>query len=395
MSVKTEKSRVLKVLVIDDSEVDRDIVKQLLDGHDSMPLDVCEAESGSDGLSAMRTHRPDCILLDYSLGDMTGVDFLRRLRSADGGLPLPVLLLTSHGMGPVVESAMLSGVADYVSKNAISGTGLVRAITNAVEKHELRQSLQRATSRMEAANAELMRRNDEIQSFYHTLSHEMKTPLTVIHEFLSLALEGIAGPVEGDLREYIEIARTNCARLTTHVNDILDVTRVETGKFALTMRTGDLAEVVSTVVRSFAPESDQRSIQLSFTSGRDLPTCRFDELRIVQVVTNLITNALKFSSAGGSIEVIVDRIDDEGEVALIVKDTGCGIPEEALSRLFDRLFQVREPENSRCGLGLGLFISRQIIEQMGGNISVASRVGLGTTFTVRLPACQTDAVVPV
>jgi PAS domain S-box-containing protein len=231
--------------------------------------------------------------------------------------------------------------------------------------------------------------NTEIRGFYHTPSHELKTPLTSAREFVSIVMDGLAGPLNETQLEYLGIAKESCDQLRLYINDMLDVTRLETGKLSLDFQSGPLAPQVEAVVKMLTPAAMGKGISLSCDSQPDLPAVSFDKYRIVQLLTNLITNAIKFTPAGGQIRVSVSEASADPEcLQVAVRDTGRGIPKDQLDLIFSRRYQAHRDDamaESRSGLGLGLYICQELVQLHGGRISVESELGQGSTFTFTIP----------
>jgi CheY-like chemotaxis protein len=188
-------------------------------------------------------------------------------------------------------------------------------------------------------------------------------------------------------REYLGIAMESCNQLRVCINDLLDATRLETGKLSMDLKLVALGGVVQRVVTTLGPAAEGKAIQLACEVDADLPQSLLDERRISQVVTNLLNNALKFTSAGGQIQVRVGRAEDKpGSLQVSVRDSGRGIPAEQCDRIFDRLYQIRSGDaTTEQGVGLGLYISRELVRLHGGDIHVESEIGVGSTFTFTLP----------
>ena len=231
--------------------------------------------------------------------------------------------------------------------------------------------------------------NIEIRAFYHTLSHELKTPLTSAREFVSIVMDGLAGPLNDTQLEYLGIAKESCDQLRLYINDLLDVTRLETGKMSITFETQSLAALVERVVEMLAPAAVGKSVILSCDCQPDLPAVPVDKQRMLQVLTNLTTNAIKFTPAGGQIRLSLREAPaDPGCLQIDVRDTGRGIPRDDLDQIFNRLYQVShddQPVESRNGLGLGLYICRELVDLHGGRIWAESEPGQGSTFSFAIP----------
>src|SRR5207248_1411600 len=156
-------------------------------------------------------------------------------------------------------------------------------------------------AKLESTNKDLLRKNEEIQNFYHTLSHELKTPLTSAREFISIVMDGLAGKVNETQLEYLGIAKESCNQLRVFLNDLMDTTRLETGKLRMERKSVALGSLVQQIVRMMNPVAAAKRIRLSETVQPRLPTVLIDEHRITQVITNLLNNALKFTPEGGKI----------------------------------------------------------------------------------------------
>jgi PAS domain S-box-containing protein len=258
------------------------------------------------------------------------------------------------------------------------------------ERVRAEDEMRRIQSQLERTNQDLLRKNDEIQNFYHTLSHELKTPLTSAREFISIVMDGLAGPLNATQHEYLGIARESCNQLRVCINDLLDATRLETGKLSLEQKPDSLTGIVQRVVSTLQPAAQGKNIRLTCEIEAELGAVLVDAYRISQVVTNLLNNALKFTAEEGQIFVQVgESLESPGWAEVIVKDTGCGIPEEQHDRIFDRLYQVKSGDAAtEQGVGLGLYICRELVRLHGGEITVQSAVGSGSTFTFTLPLVE-------
>ncbi len=287
----------------------------------------------------------------------------------------------------IVAEAMRAGAADYLPKDLLSAKSLGSAVAHAVEKHQLRRAVEEQRRLLWRTNAELRRRNEEICTFYHMLSHELKTPLTAVREFVAIVIDGLAGPINDTQREYLGIAKESCDQMTLGLNDLLDVARLDTGKLHVEPSLTAIDTVVEQAVTMMLPMARSAAIDLSYQVESALPDMMMDARRIIQVLTNLIGNALKFTAAGGQVTVRATQLPPEQDGVLVaVHDTGRGIAPELRSRIFERLYQARKKDEVfEGGLGLGLYICREVVKLHRGEIWVESTLGQGSTFFFTLP----------
>ena len=375
----------LKILLVDDDESDYFITRTLLDEIASFQFELDWESQYETALAAVTSNTHHVYLFDYRLGGHTGLELLHH--AIEQGVTAPIVMLTGLGSETIAVETMRSGAADYIPKGTLSRDALERIITNCVEKHILRVAVEEKRLALEKSNRELLRRNEEIKNFYHTVSHELKTPLTAVREFVAIILEGLTGPLNDQQQEYLLIAKEGCDQMNFRLNDLLDATRLDTGKLRINPRLTSIVPLLTQSVASMALNAKNSGIHLQHEIPPGLSEALIDEQRINQVVTNLISNALKFTDRGG--HVIVKASDDAQSheyIRVSVSDTGRGIEQENVERIFDRLYQVRDEHNMLAeGLGLGLHISREIVRLHGGELTVESKPGVGSIFSINLP----------
>ena len=378
------------MLALDDNASDLDVLRRLIRRIPSWEVELRTSSDPAEALVLLQDRPADVVLVDYRLGKVNGVQVLEQARQK--GFEGAYILLTGQGDERVAAEAMRSGASDYMPKEDLTIASLQRAVSNALERSRLSISLGEHRRRLEWTNRDLQRRNAEIQSFYHTLSHELRTPLTSAIEFVAILLEGLAGPLTEKQVEYLGFVQESCDQMRVCLNDILDVARIETGRLSLRPTPQDLDVLVPRTMRSFESRAAGAGIALGAHVDPDLPRANVDPHRFTQVLGNLVDNALKFTSNGGSIEVRVETDPaDAARIRVSVSDNGRGIPAEHRANVFDRLYQVRDgSEQSRMGLGLGLFICRELVRLHGGEIFVESEVGKGTRFDFTCPAVPVE-----
>lgn len=234
------------------------------------------------------------------------------------------------------------------------------------------------------AAEEKLKETIELKSqFVSTVSHELRTPLTCMKVGVTIVLDGVVGKINKKQRNFLEIANKNIERLTDLVNDLLDFQKLGAGKMEFDMVENDICQIAEEVHKTMLTVAGKKDITLILELENNLPKVKFDTNRIIQVLTNLINNAIKFTPEQGRVAV---RIKPENEeLAISIKDTGMGIPKDDLLKIFERFYRVQRPGKEIQGTGLGLAIVNEIVKMHKGRIEVESILNSGTTFTVFLP----------
>ncbi|GAC1431772.1 MAG: hypothetical protein NVS4B1_30460 [Ktedonobacteraceae bacterium] len=230
--------------------------------------------------------------------------------------------------------------------------------------------------------------------FVSLVSHELRTPLTSIKGYIDLLVDGDAGELNEEQLEYLGIAKNNADRLVALINDLLDVSRIESGKVELQRTVVDLVRLIQNAASSLRPQIDAKGQHLELDLSRTPHAVLADADRVTQILTNLLSNAYKYTPPGGTISVIAHG-EENDRVRVEVKDTGIGLSSEEMGKLFTKFFRAKNRTTQAVGgTGLGLTITRSLVEMHGGEITVASVVGQGTTFSFTLPILQTTQKLP-
>lgn len=229
------------------------------------------------------------------------------------------------------------------------------------------------------------RKVDKMKSeFVSTVSHELRTPLTAIKGSLGLITSGVFGELPEKANQMITIANNNCTRLTNLINDILDLEKIKAGKMEFKYEELEINSVLEQAIILHQPYAEQFEMKMKFIKKVEESYIKVDKNRVLQVISNLMSNAVKFSNPGGEVTVITERKNDI--IKISVQDKGMGIPEHAKHKIFTSFSQVDSSDTrSKGGTGLGLSISKLIIEKMGGEIGFESTLGKGSTFFFTLP----------
>jgi len=284
------------------------------------------------------------------------------------------------------ERGQIVGLLHVVRDVTEAGTLEQRLTQHRNELRLLRDQLARQNLELEAANVEL-RRLDEMKSiFVSVAAHELRTPLTSVSGFVEVLLDEDLGPLNETQREYLEMAQAGAERLLHITDSLLDVTCIEAGRIELVLQPRDLASLVQAVAAEYAPQVTARAQRLTLHAPPDLPAILCDKTRTVQIVGNLLSNAIKYTPEGGSITNSLALAEEAGFVRVAVADTGVGISSEDQPKLFRRFFRAASAVQTRAyGAGLGLFITRSLVELHGGRIWFESEPDHGSTFYVTFP----------
>jgi signal transduction histidine kinase len=330
----------------------------------------------SEGLASLDRETPSVVLLDLNLPDSHGAETFRRVMEHSPNVP--VVVLSGQDDEVLAMKAVHQGVQDYLIKGNISSKHLERSIRYAVERQALLRALEMTQKRqLEFKN-----------QFLSHVSHELRTPLTCIHQYVTLILDGLAGPVNPDQGDHLKTVLKSVNQLHAMIRDLLEATRAESGKMRVEPRCIALGELIQQTVTMMRPMAGEKHIGLEIGIDQRLPLVNADPDRILEVLINLVDNAIKFTPPDGAVMVQACVVEaDPSSVYVSVSDTGRGINPEAKALIFERLYQDADSvDNNRSGLGLGLFICREIVRLHEGRIWVSSEPGQGSTFTFTLPA---------
>ena len=366
--------RPTQVLLIEDNPGDADLVRlRLVEG--KSPVNVNCVNRLADGLASLSREIPSVVLLDLNLPDSHGAETFRRVLEHSPNVP--VVILSGQDDEALAAKAIHQGAQDYLVKGSISSKHLERSIRYAVE----RQGLLRALEMTQKQQLEFKNR------FLSHISHELRTPLTCIHQYVTLILDGLAGAVAPDQGDHLKTILKSVNQLHAMIRDLLEAARAEDGKMRIQPRCIMLGEVVHQAVAMLRPTATEKQIGLEVGLDQRMPLIQADPDRVLEVLINLLDNALKFTPTHGAIMVQGCLVEADPSFAYMsVSDTGRGISTEAKNLIFDRLYQDPDSvDNNRSGLGLGLFICREIVRLHGGRIWVSSEQGQGSTFTFTLP----------
>jgi len=383
----------LTVLLVEDNPADARLVQLMLaDAHvprfalvpvDRLTIAVETLVSG---------RQIDAILLDLGLPDGQGLANVTRLR---GVAPrVPIIIMSGNDDEAVAVAGVRDGAQDYLVKGRIEADGLTRALRYAIERQEVETRLAAALETQQEANRQLARLSKAKSDFVSIVGHEFRTPLTGILGFSEIMRDEELSPAE--VRDYAGDINADAGRLIRMITEMLDLDRMEAGQVTLRREMVDLRALVTEVAALARRTAPRHAILLALDDA--VPPLLGDRDKLVQVVTNLVSNAIKYS-AGGTITIgaagyatSVDGVDggdggDGGGVHLSVCDEGVGIAPEALDTVFERYARIESAATRYiAGTGLGLPIVRQLVALHGGRVWAESVPGQGSTFHVDIPA---------
>lgn len=375
-----------RLLMVEDDMSYRALCERYLAKDPHYTYEVVSIDNAAIAIKMCVDQSFDCLIIDYDLPDSTGTELISSLRDAMGSNMPPAVILTAGGGVEAATEAIRANASDFLSKQNVSAESLCRSVRNAVEKSRMKLAIQESNEKLNLAYQKLQHNSAEINNFYHTISHEVKTPLTAIREFLSLINDGIVGPTTEQQVELLGYALESCDQIATHFNDLLDLAKTETGKLKLNKAWDSPDRLIARSTRGVEAVANSKGITLHNKSLVSQCSIYIDANRIVQVLSNLLNNAIKHSESGGAIQ-IEPEITSHDTIDIKVTDSGCGIDASEFDRIFDRLYQVNPKEDCaiKGGLGLGLSIARDIAHLHGGKILIESQLGKGSTFTLQLP----------
>lgn len=357
-----------KILVVDDSPDNVFLIKTILEEEG---YTVSTAENGASALAQIETSACDLVLLDLMMPGIDGYEVTKRIRQ-NMALPfIPILLITAHD-SPNVAQGLDLGADDFIRKPVTVDELLARVRSLLRLKHSIDERDEIARQR---------------QDFVSRLTHDLRTPLVAADRMLFLFQEGALGQMSAQMQEVIDIMARSNSNLLAMVNTLLEVYRFEAGRKTLAFQPVNLSQLLEEVSEELSPLASQKELAVNLDLSEESETNKVmgDRLELHRLFTNLIGNAIKFTDTG-SVTIRITPVTASDEyITVKVADTGPGIPPEEQATLFERF---RQGSHKSSGSGLGLYLSRRIVEAHQGTIFMNSEFGKGSVFTVRLPIKQ-------
>jgi signal transduction histidine kinase len=369
------KEKALQVLLVEDNAGDARLLREMFSKERPDSFELTHLLRMSEAVIHLAKGGVDIILLDMGLPDGHGLDTVRRAHAVAPSVP--VIVLTGLDDEALAAEAMKEGAQDYLIKGQIENRALPRALRHAIERHRMQ-------TETDLIRTHQIQFKDE---FLSHVSHELRSPLTAIYQFVTILLDKLAGELNLEQHEYLEIVLRNVKQLQSMINDLLEVTRVQAGKLMIELQCTSVSDAIVYTVNTLQGAATAKGITLSSDMAGRLPSVCADPTRIRQILIILVDNAIKFTSANGTVKVQARVLEEDPNfLVLEVSDSGCGISPDMTERIFERLFQASDPALAgRKGLGLGLYICKELVTRQGGRIWARSAPGQGTVFSVTLP----------
>ena len=365
----------VQVLLVEDNAGDARLLHEMFRKEKAGSFVLTHLLRMTEAVAHLEKGGVDILLLDMGLPDGHGLDTVRRAQAA--APHVPVIVLTGLNDEALAAQAMKEGAQDYLIKGQIESRALPRALRHAIERHRMQEE------------AELIRIN-QLQfkdKFLSHVSHELRSPLNAIYQFVTILFDNIGGELTQEQHEYLGIVLRNVKQLQAMIDDLLEVTRVQGGQLAIELQCTSVEEVIAFAVSTLQGAAQAKEISLSVELGGLLPLVCADPMRVRQILIILLDNAIKFTPPGGSVEIRAGALaQDPNTLALEITDSGCGIDPAMTERIFDRLFQASDPALAgRQGLGLGLYICKELVARQGGRIWASGTPGNGAVLSFTLP----------
>ncbi|NLF98096.1 MAG: hybrid sensor histidine kinase/response regulator [Candidatus Riflebacteria bacterium] len=370
----------LRVLVIDDEPGMRMGVERTLNGEnlsfwgtDTLQVLVESAGTGSEGVDKVLNGKPDILFLDYKLPDMNGIEIIERL--GERANDLIIIMITAYASIEVAIEATRKGAYDFLPKP--------------FTPNELRAVTRKAAERILLArkNAQLAQEKKQVRfEFIRVLGHELKAPLGAVEGYLDLMKAKTLGDNLDSYMQFIERSSIRLQQMRKLIVDLLDMTRLESGKKSRNLAPIDLRKAAESAIELATPAANSRNISISLEAPATL-NLMADTGEIDMMLNNLISNAVKYNRDAGKVMVRLEQTADK--ITVQVADTGIGMSAEEQQKLFKEFSRIKNARTANIlGSGLGLSILKRLAELYEGDISVESEPDKGTTFTLTIPATQ-------
>jgi signal transduction histidine kinase len=328
-------------------------------------------ESGAAGLSRLSESKPQIILVDLKMPELDGLQVIGRIRQIDPELVIAVI--TGYATIATAVDAMKAGAYDFLPK-PFTPDELRLVVTRCRERWQLADEARRLKREKDASERRVV-------TF---VSHQLKSPLAATKQYLDVLVHTSGATLTPTASEWVRRAQFRLEEMLSLIDDWLTLAHAERGRLGQKDAASELPPVIGQVLEAIAPQAERQAVSVTKDVPADLPRVRGDATSLATVLSNVLTNAVKYNRPGGSVTV---RAFVHGRMVHIdVRDTGLGISPEHLPRVFDEFYRVTGPETREiAGTGLGLAICRRVLTELGGTIQAISTPGTGSTFTIAVP----------
>ncbi len=379
-----------RVLVVDDDSEDFYTVERLLRRANGAAYELTHIDNVEDAISALRSARFDVALLDYFIGEYSASDVVSAVGSQ---AQVPIIMLTGKDVTGTQREALLSGAFDFLDKNDLTPPALTRSIDFALNRFQIEYRLRQSEERLRLAQEEADQANRTKSEFLAHMSHELRTPLNAILGYSEILKDDVfTHGLSEQYRDYAQAVHKSGHHLLNLINDLLDLSKIEAGACTLDIRSNALMPVIDEVMTLFVPLASERDVRIVCDIDPAMTRLRTDERALKQMLVNLVSNAVKFSHAGG--EVTILGRESRCASTLTVIDCGIGILPEEMDAALKPFEQTSGASHANAGgTGLGLPITKLLIEQHGGSLTLVSVPGEGTHITLQFPKNAPDKVI--
>jgi len=373
----------VKIMIVDDDTTNRYILKKILD---KAGYEIREATNGEEALKKAESEKPNLIILDVNLPDITGYEVGKRLKANPITNFIQILSISSyytksedwvHGLESGADNYLIKPVDSYV---------LLAIIKSMLRIQNTESKLRIALKQAETANIQKTQ-------FLANVSHELKTPINVILSALQMS-NIIAEDIDmldinKKLNKYNHIMKQNSYRLIRSINNLIDTSKIDSAFMNVNRKNVNIVKIVDDITLSIASFVESKQIELIFDTDVEEKVIACDPNKIETIIFNLLSNAVKFTNPGGKINV--SMFDKEDYIIISVQDTGIGISDDNKKKVFQKYQQIEDAlHRNREGSGIGLYLVKSLVEMQGGKITIENNCGQGSNFIIKLPSIILD-----
>ena len=412
------------ILIVDDEQANLNVVMEILSDEG---YDIAIANNGERALRLLSREIPDLILLDVYMPKLDGFQLCNIIKNNDQTSQIPVIFMTASTDVDSKIRGFESGAVDYITKPFNERELVVRIKTHlqirdlsknlereVIKQQNIAEQLEQKLIALQQADEKIRQQNEKLtlvnlqltqvsrlkDAFLANMSHEIRTPLNAILGMAEGLKNGSLGSINEHQMQALNTIDNSGYHLLKLINDILDISKIESGELKLNCKSTSIREVCESSLNLVNLKILQKRLQIISIFPSDLPDVYLDEVRIKQVLVHLLNNAIKFTPSGGSITIEVNQFTSDvpnpnaildGYMRVSIVDTGIGIAPENIQKLFQPFVQIDSDFNRKYqGTGLGLAFVKQVVELHGGNVSVVSDINKGSCFAIELPinACS-------